>query len=106
MKFAKIIPLFKNREKTEFTNYRPISILSPFSKILEKLFNLRLEQFLDANKILSDNQYGFRPGMSMDHTAAELFEHISSAIDGQSCCAGVFIDLKKAFDTVDHELRV
>ena len=102
MKTAKIIPIFKNGQKPEFTNYRPISILSQFSKILEKLFNLRLEKFLDANKILSDSQYGFRPGMSTVHAAGELVEQISSAIDGQSCCAGVFIDLKKAFDTVDH----
>ena len=106
MKIAKIIPIFKNGQKTEFTNYRPISILSQFSKILEKLFNLRLEQFLDANKILSDSQYGFRPGMSTVHAAAELVEQIASAIDGQRCCSGVFIDLKKAFDTVDHELLV
>ena len=56
MKIAKIIPIFKNGQKTEFTNYRPISILSQFSKILEKLFNLRLETILDANKILSDSQ--------------------------------------------------
>ena len=106
MKIAKIIPIFKNRQKTEFTNYRPISILSQFCKISEKLFNLRLEKILDANKILSDSQYGFRPGMSTVHAAAELVEQISSAIDSQSCCAGVFIDLKKAFDTVDHELLV
>ena len=76
------------------------------SKILEKLFNLRLEQFLDTNKILSDSQYGFRPGMSIVHAAAELVEQIASGIDGQSCCACVFIDLKKAFDTVDHEILV
>ena len=106
MKIAKIIPIFKNGQKTEFTNYRPISILSQFSKILEKLFNLRLEKFLDANKILSDSQYVFRPGMSTVHAAAELVEQLSSAIDDQSCCAGVFIDLKKAFDTVDHKLLV
>ena len=106
MKIAKIIPIFKNGQVTEFTNYRPISIFSQFSKILEKLFNLRLEKCLDANKILSDSRYGFRPGMSTVHAAAELVEQISSAIDSQSCCAGVFIDLKKAFDTVDHELLV
>ena len=106
MKIAKIIPIFKNGQNTEFTNYRPISILSQFSKILEILFNLRLEQFLDANKILSDSQYGFRPGMSTVHAATELVEQIASAIDGQRCCAGVFIDLKKASDTVDHQLLV
>ena len=85
MKIAEIIPIFKNGQQTEFTNYRPISILSQFSKILEKLFNLRLETFLDVNKILSDSQYGFRPGMSTVQAAAELVEHISSAIDSQSC---------------------
>ena len=104
MKIAKIIPIFKNGQKPEFTNYRPISILSQFSKILETLFNLRLEQFLDANKIISDSQYGF--SMSTVHAAAELVDQMLSAIDGQRCCAGVFIDLKKAFDTVDHELLV
>ena len=106
MKIANIIPIFKNGQKTEFTNYRPISILSQFSKILEKLFTLRLEKILDANKILSDSQYGFRRGMATVHAAAELVEQISSATDGQSCCAGVFIDLKKAFDTVDHDILV
>ena len=59
-----------------------------------------------ANKIISDSQYGFRPGMSTVDAAAELVEQIASAIDDQRCCAGVFIDLKKAFDTVDHELLV
>ena len=72
MEIAKIIPIFKNGQKTEFTNYRPISILSQFSKILEKLLNL----ILDANKILSDSQYGFRPGMSTVHAAAQLVEQI------------------------------
>ena len=76
MNIAKIIPIFKNGQKTEFTNDRPISILSQFSKILEKLFNLRLEQILDANKILSDSQCGVRPGMSTVHAAAELVEQI------------------------------
>ena len=67
---------------------------------------IRLETFLDASKILSDSQYGFRHGTSTVHAAAELVAQFSSAIDCQSCCAGVFIDLKEAFDTVDHELLV
>ena len=103
---AEIIQIFKNGQKIEFTNYIPISILSQFSKILEKLFNLRLETFIDANKILSESQYGFIPGMSTVHAAADLVEQISSAIDGQSCCSGVSIYLDKSFDTVDHELLV
>ena len=60
--------------------YRPISILSQFSKVLEKLFNLRLEQFVISNEILSNCQYGFRPRMSTVHAALEIIESISTAI--------------------------
>ena len=104
MKISKIIPLFKNGKKTEFNNYRPISILPQFSKILEKLFSLRLDSFLAKSNILSDCQYGFRKDISTTHAALELIETITSAIDNKKHCAGVFIDLKKAFDTVDHDL--
>ena len=106
MKIAKVIPLFKNGNKSDFSNYRPISLLSQFSKILEKLFNERLQQFLNTNNILSNSQYGFRTHMSTVHAALELTESISDSIDSKQHCAGVFIDLKKAFDTVDHKLLV
>ena len=59
MKIAKVIPLFKAGEKNKFTNYRPVSLLPQFSKVLEKLFNVRLEKFLVKHNILSENQYGF-----------------------------------------------
>ena len=104
MKIAMVIPLFKNGTKSDFSNYRPISLLSQFSKILEKLFNTRLQNFLTANEILSNCQYGFRSCMSTVHAALELVESISTSIDTKLHCAGVFIDLKKAFDTVNHEL--
>ena len=74
MKTAKVIPLFKSGNRSHFSNYRPISLLSQFSKILEleKLFNLRLEQFLISNEILSNCQYGFRSRMSTLHATLEL----------------------------------
>ena len=106
MKIAKVIPLFKNGNKSDFSNYRPISLLSQFSNILEKIFNERLQQFLNANNILSNSQYGFRAHMSTVHAALELTESISNSIDSKQHCAGVFIDLKKAFDTVNHKLLV
>ena len=106
MKTAKVIPVFKSGNRSDFSNYRPISLLSQFSKILEKLFNLRLEQFLISNEILSNCQYGFRSCMSTVHAALELIESISTAVDNKKHCAGVFIDLKKAFDTVNHDLLV
>ena len=106
MKTAKVIPLFKSGDRSDFSNYRPISLLSQFSKVLEQLFNFRLEQFLISNEILSNCQYGFRSRMSTVHAALELIESISTAIDNQKHCAGVFIDLKKAFDTVNHDLLI
>ena len=87
-------------------NYRPISLLSQFSKILEKLFNERLQQFMNANNILSNSQNDFRAHMSTEHAALELTESIYNSIDSKQHCAAVFIDLKKAFDTVNHKLLV
>ena len=106
MKTAKVIPLYKNGKKSDFSNYRPISLLSQISKILEKLFNVRLEHFLEANEILSSSQYGFRSRMSTVHAALEVIESISTAIDERQYCYGIFIDLKKAFDTVNHDILI
>ena len=106
MKIAKVILLFKNGNKSDFSNYRPISLLSQFSTILEQLFNERLQQFLNANNILSNSHYGFRAHMPTVHAALYLTESISDSIDSKQHCAGVFIDLKKAFDTVNHKLLV
>ena len=100
MKTAKVIPLFKSGDRSDFSNYRPISLLSQFSKVLEKLFNFRLEQFLISNEILSNCQYGFRSRMSTVHAALELIESISTAIDNKKHCAGVFNDLKKRLLTL------
>ena len=94
MKIAKVIPLIKNGNKSDFSNYRPISLLSQFSKILEKIFNERLQQFLNANNILSNSQYGFRAHMSTVHAVLDLTESIYNSIDSKQHCAGVFIYLK------------
>ena len=67
MKIAKIIPLFKSGIKTEFNNYRPISLLPQLSKILEKLYNNRLSKFVTNSNILNSCQYGFREGFSTSH---------------------------------------
>ena len=86
MKVAKVVPLFKAGDRSVISNYRPISLLSQFSKILEKSFNERLDKFIDKFQLLNNCQYGFRSQMSISH--------------------GVFIDLKKAFDTVNHTLLI
>lgn len=104
MKVAKVKPLYKTGEKSSFTNYRPVSLLPQFSKLLEKLFNSRLENYLEKNNILIDGQYGFRSNRSTSMALLELVEHITTAIDNKEIMVGVFIDLKKAFDTINHKL--
>ena len=96
MKLAKVIPLFKAGDRSLFSNYRPISLLSQFSKILEKLFNERLDKFIDKFQLLNNCQYGFRSQMSTSHALLDLVEEIMTSIDARKKISiGVFIDLKK-----------
>lgn len=104
MKIAKVIPLFKAGDKHTFTNYRPVSLLPQFSKILEKLFNSRLHHFIAKNKLLSNSQYGFRQNRSTSLALIELVEEITKCIDKNKFIIGIFIDLQKAFDTIDHSI--
>ena len=104
MKIAKVVPLFKSGEKNVFTNYRPISLLPQFSKILEKLYNERMDTFLNKHDILSPSQYGFRSNMSTSQALLDLTEEITSSLDNKKYSVGIFIDLKKAFDTIDHDI--
>ena len=104
MKTAKVIPLFKSGENNIFTNYRPVSLLPQFSKILEKLFNKRLDSFIDKYFLLTESQYGFRYSRSTALAILELMEEITDASDRRKNTIGIFIDLKKAFDTIDHSL--
>ena len=106
MKIARVIPLFKNGDNKEFTNYRPVSLLPQFSKNLERIFHKRLMNFLDDKKVLYESQYGFRKNRSTSLAILELVEEITTAIDDYKSTVGVFIDLKKAFDTVDHNILV
>ena len=104
MKVAKVIPIHKSGEKNVFNNYRPVSILSRFSKILERLFCNRLENYIEKNKILNDSQYGFRNHRSTAMAIIDLIEYVTTALDKKKHVMGIFIDLKKAFDTIDHEI--
>ena len=71
MKIAKVIPLYKTGDKHHYTNYRPVSLLSQFSKILEKVFTKRLHNFMETHQLLDHSQYGFRKDRS---TSMELME--------------------------------
>ena len=83
MKIARVIPLFKTGNTKEFSNYRPISLLPQFSKILEKNYHSRLMAFIDSNQILYKSQYGFRKQMSTSLAIIELVEEITNSLDNQ-----------------------
>ena len=106
LKIAKVVPIFKSGEKNQYNNYRPVSLLSQFSKILEKAFNNRLMKFVKANKIIYNGQYGFRTNHSTELAVIEMVEKITDAIDNNLYPVGIFIDLKKAFDTINHSILI
>ncbi len=81
MKIAKVIPLFKTGDRHHFTNYRPVSLLPQFSKILEKLFTARLDNFIEKHNLLTDSQYGFRTDRSTSLALTELIEEITTRLD-------------------------
>jgi len=104
LKMAKIIPIFKSEDNTNANNYRPISLLSNFNRIFEKWVYSRMESFIEQNDILSPSQYGFRKAHSTQHAILDIVSTIQENMDGRLFSCGVFIDLKKAFDTVDHKI--
>ena len=103
-KLAKVIPVYKKGDNTFCSNYRPISILSVFSKIFEKLVYNRLMAFLDKNKILYNKQFGFRQGYGTDMALLEFVNNISLAFEDKKIVLGLFLDLSKAFDSIDHDI--
>ena len=104
LKTAKVVPVFKKDSKLNYSNYRPISLLSNIEKILEKLTYKRLYAFLDYNNIIYDLQFGFRQQYSTSHALINITENIRKALDDGNIGCRVFVDLQKAFDTVDHQI--
>ena len=104
MQLAKVIPLFKKGCPMTVSNYRPISLLSVFSKISEKLMYKRLYNFLEFFKILYNLQFGFRASHSINHALISLTESIKNTLDDKKFGCAIFLDLQKAFDTVNHQI--
>ena len=104
MKIAKVVPIYKAGDPMTISNYRPVSILPLFSKLLERLMYNRLIEFINKNKLLYKYQFGFREGHSTNMALITLVDKISSAIDKGDFVIGVFLDFKKAFDTVNHDI--
>ncbi|XP_052424138.1 uncharacterized protein LOC127966859 [Carassius gibelio] len=104
MKVSKVLPLYKGGDKHLFCNYRPISLLSQFSKILEKLFVKRLDSYVEVNNIMNEYQFGFRAHRSTTMAVVKMVENISQSVDKKLHIIGVFLDLQKAFDTINHRI--
>ena len=104
LKIAKVISLFKKGNPELPSNYRPISLLPIFSKIFEKLMYRRLYRFLEIHKVLYSLQFGFQENHSIDHALVSLTEAVRNTLDNKRLGCGIFIDLQKAFDTVNHRI--
>ena len=104
LKVAVVKPIFKAGDKKAFNNYRPISILPYIYKILEKIIHLRVMSFLLDSNIINNCQFGFQKNKSTYMPLLLLQENITKAFQNGNTVCGIYLDLKKAFDTVDHAI--
>ena len=106
LKQAKVTPLFKSGPREDIKNYRPISVLPIFDKIFEKAMHNRLIKFLDKNNYLDVNQHGFQKGKSTSSAVLHLSRLIKRSLKKKEYSCAIFLDLAKAFDTVNHTLLI
>ena len=100
LKIGKVIPTHKKQSKADYANYQPIVLLSNIEKLMYK----RLSKFLDINDLIYSLQFGFQQKYSTPHALINLTESTKQILDEGSFSCGIFVDLHKAFDTVDHKI--
>ena len=106
LKTGKVAPVFKSGDRDNLNNYRPITVLPTIARVFEKLIYQQLYQFLDKHKILGKQQYGFRSLHSTALALSEATNHWLMNIDNGNMNSVVFLDIRKAFDTIDHQILI
>src|SRR3989442_5333089 len=104
LKISKIVPVYKKGSKSLVSNYRPISITNPISKVFEKLIHARMVKYLDKYKLLYDYQCGFRKNHSTSYAVIDIVSMIQKELFHGNNVLGIFMDLQKAFDTVNFDI--
>ena len=103
-KIAKVVPVFKESDPHEFSNYRPISLLNSISRLFETIVCFQVTGFADACEILYKHQYGFRARHNVNQPLMHFTDNIFNALNNNKFNVSIFIDLKKAFDTLNYQI--
>ena len=104
LKSSRVVPIFKDGNAKLCDNYRPITIVSTLAKILDKIVATKLYNHLDINKLIYKFQFGFQKNLSTENNLLHLTNYITKAINDGKFCIGIFLDLRKAFDVVNHDI--
>jgi hypothetical protein len=104
LKTSRTVPIFKAGSPLLCDNYRPISLLSTLSKLLEKIVCRQLVAHLEDNNLIYEHQYGFQHSKSTQHNLVQVINFINTALNDKKYAIGIFLDLKKAFDVCSHDI--
>ena len=104
LKVARVVPIHKGGDPNDINNYRPISVLTQFNRLFERVLANRLMSFFEKHRIITSKQFGFLKKHSTEHAILDLKEFIIESLSKKKITAVLFLDLKKAFDTVSHKI--
>lgn len=104
LKIARVCPIYKGGGESNLQNYRPISVLSLFSKVYERVINIKLEGFLNKHNTIADCQYGFQKNKSTEDALLYIKDKIIENLENKLFTQGLFIGFRKAFDTIQHDI--